>query len=88
MKLLSLQDFAAAANQSFDLAVGGASLTLNLVRIDPLPVQAFQGQMRQPFSLLFKAASPVVLPQKLYTLKNAAMGLFVRLLKNQDWVLR
>lgn len=74
MKILSLQDFAGAANQGFDLMVGEASLTLSLVRINPLPVQAYQGQMRQPFSLLFKAASPVVLPQKLYTLQNATMG--------------
>ena len=30
--------------------------------------------MRAPFSLIFRSATPVVLPQKLYRLKNVDMG--------------
>jgi hypothetical protein len=74
MQLLSLQDFAAAAGQGFELAMGEASLNVSLVKVEPLPAAPFNGQMRQPFALLFKAASPVVLPQKTYSLKNATMG--------------
>ena len=31
--------------------------------------------LRSPFSLMFRSGSPVVLPQKVYRLKNATMGL-------------
>ena len=74
MRILTLQDFAAVANQGFALAVGGASLTLSLVQVTPLAPAVHRGQMRQPFSLLFKAASPVLLPQRLYTLAHDTMG--------------
>jgi hypothetical protein len=30
--------------------------------------------MRQPFSLLFRSESPVVLPQKIYRMTNATVG--------------
>lgn len=74
MRILSLQDFAAATNQGFALAMGEASLTLVLVQITPLAHAGYAGQLRQPFALLFKSASPIVLPQKLYALTHATMG--------------
>lgn len=72
MQLLSIQDFAGAANQEFALDMGESTMALTLIEVKPLPVQP--GLMRAPFSLLFKCASPVILPQKTYRLKNAVTG--------------
>lgn len=72
MQFLSIQDFAGAANQEFSLDMGAATMALTLIEVKPLPVHP--GLMRAPFSLLFKCASPVILPQKTYKLKHAATG--------------
>lgn len=74
MQLLTCETFAARANETFDLAVGESSLPLTLVEVKPLPARPFPGMMRAPFSLLFRSATSIVLPQKIYRLKNAAMG--------------
>jgi len=74
MRMVSLEEFASAANQGFDLALGESSTPLTLVEMKPLPVQPYPGMMRAPFSLIFRGASPVVLPQKLYSLNNATLG--------------
>jgi hypothetical protein len=74
MANLSLETFASVVRESFDLAVGETSLPLTLVEVQPLPVHPFPGMIRPPFSLLFRTASQVVLPQKLYGLKNASLG--------------
>jgi len=74
MTWLSLQSFAAAAHQGFDLSLGESTLMLTLVEVKPLPPHPFPGMMREPFSLMFRSASLVVLPQRLYRLRHAAMG--------------
>jgi len=74
MTVLSLQNFAGAANQAFDLEIGATSLPLTLVEVVPLPAQQIAGMVRQPFTLTFRSASQVVLPQKIYPLRNATMG--------------
>jgi len=74
MRLLSLETFAGAAHQQFDLSLGGASTPLTLVEMKPLPVRPYPGMRRTPFSLMFRGASPVVLPQKLYSLTNPTLG--------------
>lgn len=71
-EFLSLQQFAGAIRQEFALDLGASSMTLTLVEVTPL--QARVGGMRHPFSLMFRATSPVVLPQKIYPLSNATMG--------------
>ncbi|MDZ3832817.1 MAG: hypothetical protein U0S50_13535 [Sphingopyxis sp.] len=72
--LLSLQNFAAAAREGFDLGVGEASMPLTLVEAKPMAVQPFPGMLREPFALVFRAASQVVLPQKLYRVSNPTIG--------------
>jgi hypothetical protein len=74
VQLMTLQNFAAAANQSFGLAMGEAEMPMTLVEVKPLPAQPFMGMMREPFSLLFQSESQVVLPQRQYRLSNAQMG--------------
>lgn len=71
---LSLQNFASVAHQGFDLSMGEASVPLTLVEVKPIHVRPFPGMLREPFSLIFRAASQVVFPQKLYRLTNPAMG--------------
>jgi hypothetical protein len=70
--LLSLQAFAATVGEDFALDLGTASITLALIEAKPLTYHA--GGLRQPFSLVFRAASPVVLPQKTYPLANPTLG--------------
>jgi hypothetical protein len=71
---LSLETFASVVRESFDLAVGESSLPLTLVEAQPLPVSPYPGMIRAPFSLIFRTASQVVLPQKIYGLNNASLG--------------
>ncbi|MEG3163328.1 hypothetical protein U1701_01855 [Sphingomonas sp. PB2P19] len=70
--MLSLQSFAAAVGEEFAMQIGTASMPLALVEAKPLSHAT--GGYRQPFSLMFRSASPVVLPQKTYPLTNATMG--------------
>ncbi len=72
--MLQIQDFGGAQGQTFDLDMGTATITLTLDTIAPLPVHRFPGMMRDPFSLLFRSSSPVVLPQRIYKLSNQRMG--------------
>ena len=72
--MFSIQHFAGAENQMFELNMGEASMPLTLVEVKPLPPRPFPGMLRDPFSLVFKSESPVILPQKQYRLKNATMG--------------
>jgi hypothetical protein len=74
MTMISIQTFAAAANQAFDLVMGETSVALTLVEVTPLPSHPVPGLLRDPFSLIFRSQSPVVLPQRIYTLKNATIG--------------
>lgn len=74
MQLLSIQNFAGAANQAFEISMGESAMSVTLIEVKPLTPQPFPGMLRQPFSLLFKSASKVILPQKLYRLTNATMG--------------
>lgn len=75
MIYLQTDTFAPRVGEAFDLSLGEASAPLTLVEVRPLPAApTFAGAVRAPFSLLFRSASPVVLPQKLYRLQNAALG--------------
>jgi hypothetical protein len=70
--MMSLQHFAGTVGEDFALDLGTASMTLALIEAKPLVHHP--GGMRQPFSLVFRATSPVVLPQKIYPLVNATLG--------------
>lgn len=74
MQLLTCETFASRAGETFDLTMGDSSLPLTLAEVTPLPAQRFPGMTREPFSLIFRSATPIVLPQKLYRMKNARLG--------------
>jgi hypothetical protein len=74
MAVASIETFAAAANQAFDVIVGEATMPFTLVEVKPLPLNPAPGLMRAPFSLIFRSESQVVLPQRIYPMKNDAVG--------------
>lgn len=74
MGIATLQDFAGCVGEGFDVQLGQSAMALTLAEARPLQTHDFPGMMRSPFSLLFRSASSVLLPQKLYHLKNASLG--------------
>ncbi|WP_448663966.1 DUF6916 family protein [Sphingomonas sp. CJ20] len=74
MQTRTIQTFAAAANQEFEVDMGTSALSVTLIEVKPLPMHRFIGQTRDPFSLLFKSRSSIILPQRTYRVKNPAIG--------------
>ena len=76
MQLLTFESFTSHLNSTFALKLGESSLDLTLTQATKQPVRPYPGMMREPFSLYFRSASPVVLPQRIYPFKHPAMGRF------------
>ncbi len=74
MKFRNFEFFSPHVNSTFALGLGEASVELTLTKAEKLPVHSFPGMMREPFSLFFRSNTPVVLPQRLYPFKHAALG--------------
>ena len=74
MHFLTLQDFAPHVNSSFALTLGESTVSMTMTEVTKLPFRPFPGMMREPFSLIFRSRSPVVLPQRSYPMKHEAMG--------------
>ncbi len=74
MQLVMLDHFASCVGSGFEIEIGASAMTLTLAEARPLPEAKQPGLRRQPFSLMFRSSSQVVLPQKLYSLRNAALG--------------
>ncbi|MDX8534102.1 hypothetical protein RFM41_23175 [Mesorhizobium sp. VK25A] len=74
MEIVTLGHFAGCVGSSFDIDFGQSSVPLTLAEANPLLETGFPGMRRSPFSLIFRSGSQVVLPQKLYKLKNATLG--------------
>ncbi|HEV2507898.1 MAG TPA: hypothetical protein VGV39_32830 [Mesorhizobium sp.] len=74
MEIVTLSHFAGSVGSAFDIELGENSVALVLAEARPLPETGFPGMRRSPFSLMFRSGSQVVLPQKLYKLKNATLG--------------
>lgn len=74
MEILTVQQFAGAMNQGFDLCLGESTMALTLTEVTPLPHQPYKGMFRAPFSLIFRSRVALILPQRIYTLSNATLG--------------
>ncbi|MBA8879177.1 DUF6916 family protein [Phyllobacterium myrsinacearum] len=74
MEIVTLDHFARCVGEGFEIDMGTGSLPFTLTEARPLPETGFNGIRRAPFSLLFRSTSQVVLPQKMYRLKNMALG--------------
>lgn len=72
--MLQTENFAPRVGESFDMQLGETATPLTLVQVRPLPAHPYPGMLRAPFSLIFRSASQVVLPQRIYRLKNEALG--------------
>lgn len=70
--MLQREDFARAAAQEFDVFVGESTVTMTLVSIDAHGTGP--DMPREAFSLVFKSASPVVLPQRIYQMRNRSLA--------------
>ncbi|MCT7667513.1 DUF6916 family protein [Shinella kummerowiae] len=75
MDLLTLQHFAGCVGQAFDLSLGESTVPLTLSEARPSAQQILPGMRREPFSLLFRSHSAIVLPQQIYRLKNMSLGI-------------
>jgi hypothetical protein len=74
VQFLTVESFAPHLNSNFALALGEATLDMALTQVSKLPYRPFHGMMREPFSLIFRSSSAVLLPQRSYPLKHEAMG--------------
>lgn len=77
MEFFGLHHFAGHVNESFDVLLddeGRAPFVL--VEARPLPAPAMGSSVRAPFSLLFRNASAILFPQKVYAMKHASLGQF------------
>jgi hypothetical protein len=71
---LTCAEFAACLAQRFRVALGGASLELELVGADLLGSEGAAAGRRRPFSLIFRGPTAPVLPQRIYRLESASLG--------------
>ena len=76
MQVLTFETFAPHLNSTFALALGESGVDLTLTEATRQPAQPFPGMLREPFSLIFRSASPVVLPQRIYPFRHQTMGRF------------
>nr|WP_298096107.1 hypothetical protein [uncultured Shinella sp.] len=74
MDLLTLQHFAGRVGEAFDLSLGESTVPLTLAETRPGGTQILPGMRREPFSLLFRSNSAVVLPQQIYRMTNISLG--------------
>ena len=65
-------DFAACVNQDFETATSGAPLVLQLFAAQTR--EKPEGATRDPFTLTFRGAPELRLPQGIYKMTNAQLG--------------
>lgn len=75
MGIVTLDHFARCVGGGFEIDMGAGFLVLTLTEARPLPERGFAGMTRAPFSLLFRSESKVLLPQQIYRLNNATLGI-------------
>ena len=76
-RTLVFEDFADKVGQGFAIAVddGATSVAATLAEAELLnPGRGPDGSRRIPFSLVFVADHPAVLPQRLYRIEHEALG--------------
>ena len=74
MRSLTFESFSPHLNSTFALGVGESTVELTLTQATKQPVNPFPGMMREPFSLIFRSGTPVVMQQRIYPFKHEAMG--------------
>ena len=72
--LLTIERFADKLGQAFVLEEEGAP-AIEFTLIEAAPLRNFANLPREPFSLLFATRGVEVLPQRMYALRHADLGL-------------
>jgi hypothetical protein len=75
LETLTSDHFAPLVNQCFELRESDATLAFELITAEPLGGHARGGHNRQPFHLIFRGPHAPLLPQRIYALHHAAIGL-------------
>ena len=75
MAIVTLDHFARCVGEGFEIDMGTGALAFTLTEARPLPERGFAGMTRAPFALLFRSESKVLLPQQIYRLTNATLGI-------------
>ncbi|HZD89575.1 MAG TPA: hypothetical protein VE224_05710 [Pseudolabrys sp.] len=70
----SYEGFARHINESFQVGLGASSVEMTLVRATKGTPRDWEGLRKEPFSLFFKCATPVILPQRMYPFANDGFG--------------
>ena len=68
------EGFACHLNQTFRVSLGPSSVEMTLVQATKGQARDWEGLRKEPFSLLFKCAKPVVFPQRLYCFEKPNFG--------------
>jgi hypothetical protein len=68
------EGFAPYLNQTFAVDLGTSTVEMTLVQATKGHPRDWEGVRKEPFSLLFKCASPVVLPQRIYQFATTGFG--------------
>ena len=71
MELYSYEFFAGHLKETFSLSLGESSIDMTLMQAQRRPPRMATGIRAEPFTLYFKCASPVLLPQKIYPFKGS-----------------
>ena len=74
MAMGSYEGFACHINETFEVGVGEAAVEMTLMQATKGAPREWEGLRKEPFSLLFKCAKPVIFPQRIYAFKNASFG--------------
>jgi len=68
------EGFARHLNETFQVGLGTSSVDMTLVRATKGQPRDWEGLRKEPFSLYFKCARPVILPQRIYPFESSGFG--------------
>jgi hypothetical protein len=68
------EGFASHLHGSFSVGVGPSTVEMTLVQATKGTPRDWEGLRKEPFSLMFKCANPVILPQKMYLFERPGFG--------------
>ena len=68
------EGFAGHLHGSFTVEVGQSAVEMTLVQATRGKPREWEGLRKEPFSLIFKCAKPVILPQKMYPFERPGFG--------------
>lgn len=74
MGMGTFEGFAPFLNETFSVGLGASTVEMTLVQATKGQTREWEGLRKEPFSLIFKCASPVILPQKIYPFQNPGFG--------------